>query len=38
MHLLKFYGHHNILTSIVSSFFETLEEFFNEDCANINKI
>lgn len=38
MHLSKFHGRHNILTSKVSSFLGTLEEFFNEDYANANNI
>jgi hypothetical protein len=36
--LLKFHGHHNIPTSKVSSFLETLEESFNENYADANNI
>jgi hypothetical protein len=38
MHLLNFYGCPNISTSKVSSFDKNLEDLFNEDYTNANKI
>ncbi len=37
-HLLEFHGHPNIFVLDVSSFIGMLEEFFNEDYMDANKI
>jgi hypothetical protein len=37
-HFLKFYGCSNILMSEVSSFLETLKEFFSEEYVDNDKI